>query len=129
MFKNLTLTQNIGYGTLLFGMALIFIALLESVQFYFIDIILAVLCLVMVIPTFFLIRRSYEEIDEMAEKYIGKAAIVTIHFMAALWSICIFCMHFIDYTKISPLSLLTDFLGLSLIVFVCLYVYLEKEGD
>ena len=128
MFKNLSLTQNIGYGTLLFGATLISIAILDTTDYAFIGLGVALLALIMGISSYFLINRSFDEVDEMAEKHIGRAAFVTLWFMIALWSACTFGRHFIDYKLINPLLLLNCYLGLSLIVFGCTFIYLEKEG-
>ena len=43
MFKNLSLTQNIGYGSLLFGLCLISIVILDSIDYAFVGIVVSVL--------------------------------------------------------------------------------------
>lgn len=128
MFKNLSLTQNIGYGTLTFGTALILIAILDTIDYTFLGIIVSTLALIICISSYFLIDRSFDGVDEMAEKHIGEAAFNTLWFMLGLWAACTFGRHFIDYTPINPLLVLNCYLGLSLIAFGCIFIYLEKEG-
>ena len=129
MFKNLSLTQNIGYGSLLFGLCLISIVILDSIDYAFVGIVVSVLSIIMATSSFFLIKRSFDGVDEMAEKHIGEAAFATLWFMVALWSACSFSRHFIDYTLVPSLVLLSCYLGISVIFFSAIFIFLEKEGD
>ena len=129
MFKKLSLTQNIGYGTLLFGMALILIAILDTIDYTFLGIIVSVLALIACISSYFLIDSSFDGVDEMAEKHIGEAAFSTLWFMLALWAACTFGRHFIDYPLVNPLIVLHCYLGVSIIFFSAVFIFLEKEGD
>ena len=129
MFKNLALTQNIGYGTLLFGLSLISIVILDSIDYAFLGIIVSVLAIIMATSSFFLIKRSFDGVDEMAEKHIGEAAFTTLGFVVVLWTACMVGRHFIDYPLVNPLTILHCYLGVSLIVFGSTFIYLEKEGD
>lgn len=129
MFKNLTLTQNIGYGTLLFGLCLISIVILDSIDYAFLGIIVSVLSIIMATSSFFLIKHSFDGVDEMAEKHIGEAAFTTLGFAVVAWTACMVGRHFIDYPLVNPLTILHCYLGLSLIVFGSTFIYLEKEGD
>ena len=129
MIKNLSLTQNIGYGSLLFGLCLISIVILDSIDYAFVGIVVSVLSIIMATSSFFLIKRSFDGVDEMAEKHIGEAAFAPLWFMVALWSACSFSRHFIDYTLVPPLVLLSGYLGISIIFFSAIFIFLEKEGD
>ena len=84
MFKNLSLTQNIGYGTLFFGVTLVCSAILDFIDYAFLGIVVSVLSIIMAVSSFFLIKRSFDGVDEMAEKHIGEAAFATLWFMVAL---------------------------------------------
>ena len=129
MFKNLSLTQNIGYGTLFFGVTLVSSAILDFIDYAFLGIVVSVLSIIMAVSSFFLIKRSFDGVDEMAEKHIGEAAFATLWFMVALWSACSFSRHFIDYTLVPSLVLLSCYLGISVIFFSAIFIFLEKEGD
>ena len=63
MFKNLSLTQNIGYGSLLFGLCLISIVILDSIDYAFVGIVASVLSIIMATSSFFLIKRSFDGVD------------------------------------------------------------------
>lgn len=129
MFKNLSLTQNIGYGTLLFGLCLISIVILDSIDYAFIGLVVSVLSIIMATSSFFLIKRSFDGVDEMAEKHIGEAAFDTLWFMITLWVACMVGRHFVDYPLVNPLTVLHCYLGVSIIFFSAVFIFLEKEGD
>lgn len=129
MFKNLSLTQNIGYGTLFFGVTLVSSAILDFIDYAFLGIVVSVLSIIMAVSSYFLIQRSFDGVDEMAEKHIGEAAVTTLWFMVALWSACSFSRHFVDYTLVPSLVLLSGYLGISIIFFSVIFIFLEKEGD
>ena len=72
MFKNLSLTQNIGYGSLLFGLCLISIVILDSIDYAFVGIVVSVLSIIMATSSFFLIKRSFDALKVLGNGKLTK---------------------------------------------------------